>query len=575
MTSIRGKVSVPAEYKNNLIQAYAIDRQGSIAILWRAAGNAGMRPRKPRRNVAKKAISPGVLFRRIALESATALCIGILLAFLWPKIVGEEFSTRSNARIYAPFTGKLYGAAAREHTSVVLIDNAALNDAGEAWPPHYSYHARLLKALARYRPRAVFLDIYFAQVRDDATIALLTKSLCALQEQGTPVFLGVSPDATGNALLRPELESLAGRCFQKVALQYTPDSLDRLAWAYPLESEEENSREEALPSAALAIYREAFGRQLHVEDNELALTWGLQPATYGLRWLAAEDKENKQAQQESGNRLYCRQDFGVLELAPAIVKNWQHHDAEKPVCVYHETLYASDLASSSEEEEAVLKRLLEDRVVMVGAALSGGGDRVLSPLHGRIPGVYLHAMALDNLLTFGHRYPRDIHLEWSTSSSHLKLYLFLCLSLLCGLVLPKAFHAIWTDSRPTRWHRRVDHLHERWRRWWRPTTDWLFGAESKPMGKKTWVTLKQQRSWMQKCVHILRGLAQTASELLWIVLKLAMAMAVVCVFVTIGQYCFSIGLMSTVDIVFFTFAAEWFELNEKLLKKLGMRKSED
>ena len=535
-----------------------------------------MRSRKLRHNVIKKAIPLRLLFKRTALESATALCVGILLAFLWPKIVGEEFSTRSNARLYAPFAAEWYGAAARDHTSVVLIDNAALSDAGEAWPPHYSYHARLLKALARYRPRAIFLDIYFAQVRDDATIALLTKSLCALQEQGTRVFLGVSPDATGDALLRPELESLAGRCFQKVALQYTPDSLDRLAWAYPLENEEEKDHHgEPLPSAALAIYRAAFGRQLHIEDNELALTWGLHPATYGLRWLAAQEKEGKPPHQDSGSRLYCRQDFGVFELAPAVFKNWQHHDAEKPVCVYHETLYAGDLATSSEQEEDVLKRLLEGRVVMVGAALSGGGDRILSPLHGRIPGVYLHAMALDNLLTFDQRYPRDIHLEWSTSSSHLKLYLFLCLSLLCGLVLPKAAHAIWMGSRPTRWHRRADRLRERWHRWWRPATDWLFGPEPKPKEQKPKGPLKQPRSKTEQCVRVARGLARAVSELLWVVLKLAMAMAVVCFFVMVGQHCFSIGLMSTVDIVFFTFAAEWFELNEKLLKKLGMGKSED
>jgi len=539
----------------------------------------GSKPRQQKYNVAKKAISSGVLVKRTALESLTALCVGILLAFLWPKLVGEEFSTRSNARLYAPFPAEWYNAAAREQTSVLLIDNAALNDAGEAWPPHYSYHARLLKALARYRPRAIFLDIYFAQVRDDATIALLTRSLCALQEQGTQVFLGVSPDATGATQLRPELEGLAGRCFQKVALQYTPDSLDRLAWAYPLENEEEKDRHgEAMPSAALAIYRQAFGRQLQVEDNELALTWGLHPANYGLRWLAAENKESKedkQAHEESGGRLYCRQDFGVLELAPAIVKNWLHHDAEKPVCVYHETLYAGDFATNSEEEEAALKRLLEGRVVMVGAALSGGGDRILSPLHGRIPGVYLHAMALDNLLTFGHRYPRDVHLEWGTTSGHIKLYLFLCVSLLCGLVIPKAVHALWTRSRPTHWHRRVDHLRERWHHWWRPMTHCLFGPEPKPKDKDARVTLRQAPTRKEKCVQIARGCARTFAELLWVVAKLAMAMAVVCLFVVIGQYCFSIGLMSTVDIVFFTFAAEWFELNEKLLKKLGMGKSED
>lgn len=518
---------------------------------------------------------------RIALESGTALCIGVILAFLWPKIVGEELSTRGHARLYAPFAGELYGAAKRHQTSVLLIDNAALTDAGEAWPPHYSYHARLLRALARYHPRAVFLDIYFSEIRDDPTLAALTKSLCALHEQGTRVFLGVSPDATGSAKLRPELESLEGKCFEKVALQYSPDRLDRLAWTYPLENEnEKNKHGEVLPSAALAIYRQALGHQLEVKDNELALTWGLPPATYGLRWLEAAGKKHKAA-----NELYCRQDFGMLELAPAFIKNRQHNDAEKPVCVFHETLYANDLATSSEQEEAVLKQLLEGKVVMVGTALSGGGDRVLSPLHGRIPGVYLHAMALDNLLSFGDRYPRDLQMELKGDRSHWKLYIFLVLSLLIGLVAPKAIQAGWEKSRPGPWHRRVDRLRARLRRPFKPFMRWLAGPKVKPKpdlknpesnasAVQLTASPAPKPTKREYCVRAFRGLLRTVLELTWALCKLALAMIVVCAFIAAGQYWFSIGLMSVVDIVFFTFAAEWFELNEKLLKKLGMGKSE-
>lgn len=513
-------------------------------------------------------INPAVrpLLKRIALESATALCVGLLLAFIWPKVVGEEFSTRGHARLYAPFSGFMYGQAAREQTSVVLIDNAGLRDAGEAWPPHYSYHARLLRALARYQPRAVFFDIYFSEIRDDPSLALLTKSLCAMREQGTRVFLGVSPDATGSSRLRPELEALQGKCFEKVALQYTPDSLDRLAWAYPLENEEEkNGHGEALPSAALAIYREAFGRKLHVDDNELALTRGLHPAAYGLRWVEDASKERGKAHGEVGGRVsYCRQDLGLLELAPAIVKNWLHHEAEKPICVYHETLYASDLAASSEQEEAILGRLLTGKVVMVGAALSGGGDRVLSPLHGRIPGVYLHAMALDNLLTLGRDYPRDIHMEVSAHQSHLKLYLFLFLSLFVGLVFPKAIQACWKASWPKSACACIRSVRDAAQAGLDPVRAWLFGVAG---------TIPQTKT--DYCVRALRGALRLLADVIWVIGKLALAMVVVCLFIWVGQRWFSIGLMSTVDVVFFTFAAEWFELNEKLLKKLGMGKSED
>jgi len=63
-------------------------------------------------------------------------------------------------------------------------------------------------------------------------------------------------------------------------------------------------------------------------------------------------------------------------------------------------------------------------------------------------------------------------------------------------------------------------------------------------------------------------------DLLWVLCKLALAMLVVCGFIAVGQYCFSIRPDVGGRHRVFTFAAEWFELNEKLLKKLGMGKSE-
>ena len=45
--------------------------------------------------------------------------------------------------------------------------------------------------------------------------------------------------------------------------------------------------------------------------------------------------------------------------------------------------------------------LLEDLVVLIGTHLLGLDARVQSPVNQRVPGVYLHAMALDNLMRWG------------------------------------------------------------------------------------------------------------------------------------------------------------------------------
>jgi hypothetical protein len=58
---------------------------------------------------------------------------------------------------------------------------------------------------------------------------------------------------------------------------------------------------------------------------------------------------------------------------------------------------------------------LRDKVVLVGANLIGLDDSVESPVHGRLPGVYLHAMAVDNLMGYGSAHPKPPFDEFLTS----------------------------------------------------------------------------------------------------------------------------------------------------------------
>jgi hypothetical protein len=48
--------------------------------------------------------------------------------------------------------------------------------------------------------------------------------------------------------------------------------------------------------------------------------------------------------------------------------------------------------------------LLAAKIVLVGVNLAGLNDNVTSPVHGDLPGVFAHAVALDNLITYGGRY---------------------------------------------------------------------------------------------------------------------------------------------------------------------------
>src|SRR5262249_4180194 len=67
------------------------------------------------------------------------------------------------------------------------------------------------------------------------------------------------------------------------------------------------------------------------------------------------------------------------------------------------------------------RELLGGRFVMIGAAVSGIADWHQSPVHGQVPGVVLHAMALANLLSLGTRYATELSDVASTVAATLLL----------------------------------------------------------------------------------------------------------------------------------------------------------
>ncbi|MYM21225.1 CHASE2 domain-containing protein [Duganella sp. FT135W] len=451
---------------------------------------------------------------RFVLESVIALGVGLLLTFFVEWMFGEEFITRQQARAYAPIAGSSYGEGKRDDIRVLLIDDAAIAAAGQQWPARYSYSARLLRAVAQYHPKAVFVDIYYSAQRDDDSLPSLLRQVCALHEQGTKVFLAANRNRQDEYVLRPELEELAGKCFEKVAVKYTPDDIDRLAWNYTLAlTGEGHGHEHGLKSAALALY-ESTGRTVEVEHHTLALTWGSKAAAHGVAWLSNEAGA-------AADESYCRDTHGLLaELAPPGLRNSIYRDGSKPVCVFHETIRAGQLTETTAEQDVQLRQLIEGKVLLIGTALSDTSDLILTPMHGRIPGVYLHAMALDNLMTFGDDYARAMHL---TSP---KLVLFLLASMLLVTLAPKPF---------------VHKMKER---------------------------LKRKHVRRPDVVGIIL-------YLLWCLGRLLVSLAIAAVLLLIGQYWLGLGFLSIINVIVLTLLAEWFEFNEKLSEYLFPKKGNE
>lgn len=76
-------------------------------------------------------------------------------------------------------------------------------------------------------------------------------------------------------------------------------------------------------------------------------------------------------------------------------------------CPFTPTIYASWLIVPEIARDFRERPDLPDRVVFYGGNLAGVSDLVRPPGHAPLPAVYVHAMALDNLLTLGARYKRE------------------------------------------------------------------------------------------------------------------------------------------------------------------------
>lgn len=459
-------------------------------------------------------------FNRTILQGLLAIVFGIAAALALPQLFGEEFATRKAASVYAPVAGQAYGNGSRDAISVLVIDDASLAQAGQTWPASYGYYTRLLDALQGYRPRAVFFDIMFRDPRPDPTLALFARQLCTLRASGTKVYLAGTPDEAGELRVRPGLDELRGRCFEPVAITFRPDEIDKLAWSYPLEMH--SGSNPVRRSAALAIYDDLVKEPVDDTRAPMALSWGLSPAADGLRLLAPATAEEGSEAPES-HEAYCRADHGLLEIAPFGLREWLFHDAEKPVCVYHETVYGYDFANADDVGETVLKHALTDRVVMIGTAREYSNDYVISPIHGRVPGVYLHAMALDNLLTYGSRYKRATALALRADRDHVHLFMLVVGGLLAVVAVRVA---------KNRMRKKVE-------------------REREPFdGHMRWVARRAGESvaWFVKCSF-----------------EVAASLALVAVLLYLGQSVLNMGFLSIVDIAVFALAAEWFEWNEKLV----------
>lgn len=348
------------------------------------------------------------------------LSFGILLVvsflMLW---IGDRINaqgavlTRFMARGQAPLAAQwFYPGDQRDRITVVMYDEEFLAATNSAWPIRYGAHADQLLRLANeagQQPRAIFLDITFGQERADPSVSELADALCQVHDRGIDVYLAALAGSDGRLRVREKLNGLTNLkgepCFTLVGVDYVPDPLDGLAWTYELSRHQTfngwargpssaEARAGPYPSAAMEMARQSAKLNLGEETAPMALIWGHNSATQEMR---------------PGNLGNCQPgERRWTNLIPRVVRQLWEPAIQPPLCPYHRTLSMGQLDHMTQEQ---LNYDLKDKFVLVGAHVPGYNDFANSPVHGLLPGVHAHAMALDNFLTYGQGYKRQANWE--------------------------------------------------------------------------------------------------------------------------------------------------------------------
>ena len=325
--------------------------------------------------------------------------VGILLLFASWQILLNPFGFSSLVQRYTQdisnllITGPyLYGSTGHDVVSVAEIDDGTVTTTQMSWPWTYSMHARVLDAIRLYKPRAVVVDFLFVDsrkggLRKDDTLNELIDEIHRYQHDKIPIYFETGED---EQILKPIADTGVPIVDPSIILN------QGIARQYPVTGRCLNHEKDPgkCLSLALSIYADnakTWGfPPLNANETPgslMELVWGTSTDIFNRKWMQPTDAD--------GKSYTCDQDvglFGRIYLAffdPAAVR---------VRCPYQGVIPVEALLSGQPDPDVT--KLASHRIVFYGASIEGAQDKSFTPVNANLlADVFVHAMALDNLIT--------------------------------------------------------------------------------------------------------------------------------------------------------------------------------
>lgn len=290
----------------------------------------------------------------------------------------------ANLLITGPY---LYPREGHDEISVALVDDQALDTLQMPWPWHYGAQARVLDALLADHPRAVIVDLLFADPRTDDTLSELTDEIGRYKKAGVPLyFVGATDLPPGTPPVRHELIAAGARILDPTTIVN-----QGVVRQYPVTGRCMNGEAPGTPcrSLALTVYHDLFPkRPLDLNPaGRMEIVWGTKTDPTNAKWMHVEGADGKL--EPCGRRIGMLRRIYLAFFDPAEVRSH---------CPYEGVIPVTALLSG--RPDADVSHLTRGHIVFYGASLEGVQDRSFTPVNGMIASVFVHAMALDNLITF-------------------------------------------------------------------------------------------------------------------------------------------------------------------------------
>ena len=360
-----------------------------------------------------------------------------------PFGIGHASAVRSEQatlRIVSPF----YAPSGK--VAVILIDDAYLRAHEIGWPLAYAAQGQLLRQILAVNPAAIVIDLVYphrhgagpnsgdevsqlvSRIEPDSTTPIIFTAM-AKEPDALPHDFRFCKASARIDLIDPEsmlptllarLRPAAGDAAGALAPPHANWLLSYIRWSgcgtrYPLMLGGD-------PNSATPAF--AAFRAYCAKHSDIVSCSSASPATepekfqepMTIRWGAFPPSEQSfaygtntcqaPADRDGQVSAWRKLKVAVTQLTLGIFQESRthpNHEIGLP-CPAITVIPLGALEQGSVDD---WRELLSNKIVLLGANISGIPDIVDSPVHGQVPGVVLHGMALDNLLTLGPRYLAD------------------------------------------------------------------------------------------------------------------------------------------------------------------------